>query len=391
MLPKLTPVQSAADAPEFNLAGCRILILSSELTNTGHGRMALDMAIKIKAHGGEPFIAAPGGVLKLELQRRKIPFQTLPDMQGSAIGHMMAVFQLVNWLKFHRVHFIHTLDFSLARFAYEVMLKSGKHTIITLNQPVITALAARGSDMLRHFTRIIVPSTYAREQLLAQLSLPESVVRTILPGINLSIVHCDRIAPQKIAGLEKNWQLPDDRPVVVVPDCPLDMVIFDSLAPAFKDLKEKNIYTVLFAPEDERAYVLQRVAALGLSSHVIVTSDGQDRIAALWLAHAVLVTGFQGQDSLAALMEAQAMGRPVVAFDRNGLAEILLRDPATILLPGDQVSRLPAALAHILKLSTEQRHAFAFRSRAFVEDNFDRSLMINDVLALYQDMRDIQG
>jgi glycosyltransferase involved in cell wall biosynthesis len=355
------------------------------------GRQAVDLALRIRAEGGHPFIASPGGLLKLELQRQKIPHKVLPDVRASALGHMVAVFQLVNWAREQHIHFIHALDFSLSRFAYEVMLKTGMHTAISLNQPVISVLAGRNAEILRSFARIIVPSSYAREQLLQQLSLPDSVVRTIIPGINLGVVHYDRIAPQKIMTLEKNWQLPDDQPIVVVPDCPLDPVIFDTMVPAFKELRERNITTILFAPESDRNFVLKRVAAFGLSSHIIVTSDVHDRIPALWLAHTVLVTGFQGQDSLRALIEAQAMGRPIVAFDRNGLGEIMLRDNATVLLPADQVNRLTAALARSLKLTTEQRQSFAFRARSFVENNFDRAQMIEDIMDTYRELREIQN
>lgn len=347
--------------------------------------------MRVRAEGGHPFIASPGGLLKLELQRQKIPHKMLPDMRASALGHMVAVFQLVRWAREQHIHFIHALDFSLSRFAYEVMLKTGMHTAISLNQPVISVIAGRNAEILRSFSRIIVPSSYAREQLLQQLALPESVVRTIIPGINLGVVHYDRISPQKIQTLEKNWQLPDDRPIVVVPDCPLDPVIFDTMAGTLKELKDRNITTILFVPEHERAFIIKRVAAFGLLSHVIVTSDVQDRIPTLWLAHVVLVTGFQGQESLRALIEAQAMGRPIVAFDRNGLGEIMLRDNATVLLPADQVNKLTAALTRSLKLTSEQRQSFAFRARAFVENNFDRKQMIEDVIDTYRELRQIQN
>ncbi len=380
----------STSAPSPASLNARVLILSPDLSNAMLGRQAVDLALRVRAEGGHPFIASPGGLLKLELQRQKIPHKMLPDMRASALGHMIAVFQLVSWAHEQHIHFIHALDFSLSRFAYEVMLKTGMHTAISLNQPIISVLAGRNAEILRSFSRIIVPSSYAREQLLQQLSLPESVVRTIIPGINLGVAHYDRISPQKIMTLEKNWQLPDDCPVVVVPDCPLDPVIFDTMAIAFKELKARNMMTVLFVPEQERAQIIRRVTGFGLISHVIVTSDVQDRIPALWLAHAVLVTGFQGQESIRALIEAQAMGRPVVAFDRNGLGEILLRDHATVLLPADQVNRLTAALARSLKLTTEQRQAFAGRARAFVENNFDRKQMIEDIIDTYRELREIQ-
>ncbi|HVY12351.1 MAG TPA: hypothetical protein VHB73_02170, partial [Alphaproteobacteria bacterium] len=314
MVAKNKPVQTNKASPlpqEVPPLKARIVILSPDLSNTSTGRMALDLALRIRAEGGVPLVAAPGGILKLELQRQKIGHKILPDPNASALSHMMASFQFSGWMGEQRPRFVHVLDFSLARLAYEAMLKNRVPMALSLNQPVISALSSRDGGTLRSFERILVPSSFAREQLLQQLQLPERAVQAVIPGINLNVVHYNRIGPQKIMSLEKNWQLPDDQPLVVVPDCPLDPIIFDAMAASLQELKKKNVYTVLFVPAPERTATLQRVDRMGLTSHVITVSNMADRIPALWLAHTVLVTGFRGQDSLLALIEAQAMGRPV--------------------------------------------------------------------------------
>ncbi|MBI3419772.1 MAG: glycosyltransferase [Proteobacteria bacterium] len=392
MLAKMDPVQlnKAPRADELPLRA-RALILSPDLSNAAMGRFALDLALRVRAEGGTPLIAAPGGLLKLELQRQKIDHCLLPDPGASALGHMLAAFQLSRWVAEQRATFMHVLDFSLARLAYEVMVKTGARAAITLNQPVISALSSRDGGTLRNFDRIVVPSTIARTQLLQQLQLSDFMVRTIIPGININVVHFNRIGPHKIATLEKNWQLPDDRPVVVVPDCPLDVLMFDHLTVSLQELKRKGVYTVLFVPPAERTTMLQRVAKHGLASHVITASNPADRIPALWLAHAVLVTGFRGQESLLSLIEAQAMGRPVVAFDRNGLSEILLRDDATTLLAAEDMKTLSKALEKTLALTSAEREDFARRARAFVEENFDARQMVDDVMSLYRDLATIQN
>lgn len=369
----------------------RILIISPDLDNNGCGRQAVDLALRIRAEGGTPFVAAPGGLLKLELQRQSIAYKNLPDMRASALGHMTAVLQLATWTRYHVIDFIHVLDFSLARFAYDVMMKTARHIAITFNHNVLRVNAGRHADILRSFTRIIVPSAFTRDQLIKQAGLAEDNVRTIIPGINLSIVSYARIGPEKIQDLEKNWQLPDDRPVIIIPDCPPDTTLLDTLQHHFVELKNRNIYMLFFVEAHERSVMLRMLAQRGLISHAVVIGGTQHRVAALWLAHSVFLTGFLGQDSLLALMEAQAMGRPIVAFDRSGLGELLLPDAATQCLPGDAINRLTPALLRSLNLSTEQRQAFALRARNFVEENFDRKQMLVDVITLYQEMQLLQG
>src|ERR1043166_9989129 len=194
MLAKGGPVQPAmgeAQARPKRSLNARILLLDPDLENSGIGRQAVDLALRVRAAGGHPFIASPGGILKLELQRQKIPHKNLPDVNASALGHMLAVHQLASYIREAQIHFIHAVDFSLARFVYEVMLKTGRHVAISLNQPVLNTLSSKGVEILRSFTRIFVPSNFAREQLVQQLRLHESVVTTVIPGINLSVVHND--------------------------------------------------------------------------------------------------------------------------------------------------------------------------------------------------------
>jgi len=333
----------------------RILIISPDLDNNGCGRQAVDLALRIRAEGGTPFVAAPGGLLKLELQRQSIAYKNLPDMRASALGHMTAVLQLATWTRYHVIDFIHVLDFSLARFAYDVMMKTARHIAITFNHNVLRVNAGRHADILRSFTRIIVPSAFTRDQLIKQAGLAEDNVRTIIP------------------------------------DCPPDTTLLDTLQHHFVELKNRNIYMLFFVEAHERSVMLRMLAQRGLISHAVVIGGTQHRVAALWLAHSVFLTGFLGQDSLLALMEAQAMGRPIVAFDRSGLGELLLPDAATQCLPGDAINRLTPALLRSLNLSTEQRQAFALRARNFVEENFDRKQMLVDVITLYQEMQLLQG
>jgi glycosyltransferase involved in cell wall biosynthesis len=82
-------------------------------------------------------------------------------------------------------------------------------------------------------------------------------------------------------------------------------------------------------------------------------------------------------------VEAQAMGRPVVAFNHGGAAEsIIAGETGWLAMPGD-VGSLAEAVEQALTLKTRERKQFANRARQHIVANFSTDLMISKTLRIY--------
>ena len=91
------------------------------------------------------------------------------------------------------------------------------------------------------------------------------------------------------------------------------------------------------------------------------------------------------------LLEAAAMGRPLVATDVPGCREVARRDVNALLVPPDDAPALAAALA-TLAADAEQRRRFGAASRALVESDLAQEAVGVATVALYCNlMTDVAG
>ncbi len=76
------------------------------------------------------------------------------------------------------------------------------------------------------------------------------------------------------------------------------------------------------------------------------------------------------------LLEAAACGRPVLASDINGCVETFAEGESGFAFEAKSTDALVEAMEKIIALSTRQRRSMGIAGRAWVEENFDRNIVI---------------
>ena len=85
-------------------------------------------------------------------------------------------------------------------------------------------------------------------------------------------------------------------------------------------------------------------------------------------------------------IEAQAMGRPIVATDHGGARETILRDDTGWLVPPGDAAALAAALSDALSLTDRERALLATRAMGHVADHFTNNGMCDGTLDVYAEL-----
>ncbi len=87
-------------------------------------------------------------------------------------------------------------------------------------------------------------------------------------------------------------------------------------------------------------------------------------------------------------IEAQALGRPVVATDIGGLGETLMPASTGWLVPPDDPDELARALELALAMPEDARDRLAARARRLVELRFSVGRMAESTIAVYRELLD---
>ena len=91
------------------------------------------------------------------------------------------------------------------------------------------------------------------------------------------------------------------------------------------------------------------------------------------------------------VVEAQAMGRPVIATAHGGALETVVPGETGWLVPPADPAALAGAIAAALDLSPDDRFALAERAYEHVRQNFTVARMTGQTIAIYEELLGIDA
>jgi len=213
-------------------------------------------------------------------------------------------------------------------------------------------------------------------------------LHTIAPGINFdrfdpAVVRADRVI--RLAG---ELRLPDGSHVVLCP------ARFDqdrgqsTLIEAIKRLGRKDVFCLLLGstgmPTPFEKKLGRAIEAAELHGRVQIGTYVEDMPAAYMLADVVVATGGGLQGFSRPMIEAQAMGRPVVAEDGGGAAEAVLSGVTGWLTHSGDAESLAGALNQALSLSAERRTELAHAAQEHVRGRYSLAESNRRLMRLYE-------
>jgi glycosyltransferase involved in cell wall biosynthesis len=130
--------------------------------------------------------------------------------------------------------------------------------------------------------------------------------------------------------------------------------------------------------------LLEQAARLGVAVRMV--GHCEDMPAALMLADVVVNASTKPEAFGRVVIEAQAMGRPVIATDHGGAVETVEHGDTGWRVPSGDAGALAASLDHVLSLSPERLEAFGARARASVRANYTVARMQAATLDVYREV-----
>lgn len=238
---------------------------------------------------------------------------------------------------------------------------------------------------------VIAVSDYVRGLVIERHGLaPEDVV-TIPRGADTAVFAEEAVGNERTVKLAEQWGLLDDpRPVIMLPGRLVRRKGAEELVEAADRLHAMRggDFLALLVGEtvDARfeAALRRRIDRLGLDGCVRIAGGCSDMPAALKLASVVVAPSLEPEAFGRAIVEAQAMGRPVVAADHGGARETVSHGQSGWLYPPGDIARLTIELNKALSLDPSARAHVGLAARACVHSRYTVAAMQRATLAVYE-------
>lgn len=235
----------------------------------------------------------------------------------------------------------------------------------------------------RRFAAVVAVSLENCRTLVSYYGLPATQVVVIPNGIDLARL-AGPTSPEAAAALRREFGLPAERRVVITvgrlaPNKGQQHLV--AAAPAVL-ARFPAVHFLLVGEGEARPALTAQIAALGLEGHVTLAGR-RDDVPALLRGSDVFVFPSLAEGFALALLEALAVGLPVVATRVGGAEEAITSGENGFLVPPGDPEALAAALIALLDLSPTALAAMRAAARR-AATRFDLRHTAAQTLALYR-------
>lgn len=370
-----------------------ILQVLPRLETGGVERGTIEIAEALREAGARAIVVSAGGQLERELERADAVHVRLPVHSKNPLTMRRNVAALVEVIRRYDVKLVHARSRAPAWSARAAARQCGVPFVTTFHGAYNRGpFGIKGpyNRIMATGDRVIAISNFIARHVQEYYGVPQERIRVIPRGVDLARFDPARVSPERMIALATQWRLREDLPVIMLPGRLTrwkgQLVVIEALA----RLGRQDLICLLVGSDQGRArYRAELEAAVakrGLQGVVHIVNGCNDMAAAYLLTDFVISASTDPEAFGRVSVEAQAMGRPVIATRHGGALETVIPgETGWLVAPGDP-GDLAAAIATAIDTPPEVRERMAAASQAWVRQAFTRQLMCDRTLAVYAEL-----
>ena len=368
-----------------------VLQIIPSLVSGGAERGTIDMAGALVAAGWTAYVASAGGPMEPLLARTGAIHLKLPLASKNPLVVRRNAGALAEIIRRYKIDIVHARSRAPAWSAWSAARATRRRFVTTFHNAYDTDLPLKHwyNSVMARGERVIAISQFVGEHAALTYGVGPDRLRVIPRGVDLAAFDPDRVRGFRIAALARDWRVPEDAKIVMLPGRLTRWKGGLDFIEAIARLGRRDLCCVLVGAEQRSGFRRELETAIGrfgVAGMFRIIDGCNDMPAAYMLADVVVSASTDPEGFGRVIVEAQAMGRPVVATDHGGARETVLPGATGWLAaPGDPAA-LADAIGRALALDDAERAAFAHRARAHVAAAYTREQMCARTIDVYEEL-----
>lgn len=372
----------------FNI--CQII---PELSAGGAEQGCIDVATGLKKANCGSIVISNGGTRVPELLRGGTKHISLPVHSKNIITAWQNFNALKKIIDTENINIIHARSRAPAWSAYYAASAKRIPFMTTCHAPYniknnewkrkYNAIMARGA-------RVIAISEFVRDYLIHNYEIDESIIRLIPRGVDVQKFHPSLVTAERLIKLSNQWRVPDGARIILLPGRLTRWKGQSVLIEAMAKIKQNDLFAVLIGSDQGRTEYRSELETLirdkNLEHRVRLMDHCTDMPAAYALSTIICSTSTEPEGFGRISIEAQAMGRMMIATNHGGSKETIINEKTGWLVKPNNSDELAQSIDHILKLSDEERNEIAINAFNHIHAHFTKDLMVQKTLDVYREL-----
>ena len=347
-----------------------ILQVLPSLITGGVERGTVEIAQAIADAEATALVASAGGPLVRPIERAGGVHITLPLSTKSPLGIWQNARALEALIRDRRVTLVHARSRAPAWSAWLACQRTGVPFVTTYHGTYSDGpiFKRRYNSVMARGQIVIAASHFIADLVTTQHQIDPARIRVIPRGVDPAVFDPASVSGSRIAKLAAEWRLPDGARTVVLPGRLTAWKGHAVLLDAIARLQRPDIMCVFVGSDQGRhrytASLTRHAGRLGIAGRLRLVGQCDDMPAALALSDVVVHASTKPEAFGRVVIEAQAMGRPVIASDLGGPVETVRHGETGWRVRPNDPAALAEAIAVALDLEPAERLALGQRARA---------------------------
>lgn len=361
------------------------------LQSGGVERGTVEMARAITGRGWKSLVVSSGGTMVGQLAYAGAEHITLPVDSKNPFVMWQNAKKLVQLIQKYNVDIIHARSRAPAWSAKWAARKTGCKFVTTFHgiYGLQNEWKRKYNSIMTMGERVIAISHFVASHIREHYNTDPARIRIIHRGVDLKLFHPDNYSSQRIISLSNAWRVPEDQPMILFPGRITRWKGQDVFIKALAKLPHRNFFAVILGDskghEKYRNELENLIVDCGLGGNVRMLPHSQSIMDAYMLSRIVVATSVKPEAFGRVVLEAQAMGKPVIATNHGGPQETVQTNVTGWLVPPGDIDALTAAINRALTLDdaefTKMRDAAVANAAKFSTD-----IMCERTLAVYEEI-----
>jgi glycosyltransferase involved in cell wall biosynthesis len=372
-----------------------VLQVLPSLVTGGVERGTVDVARATAEAGWTALVASSGGPMVREIQRAGGEHIDMPLDSKNPLVMWRNVSRLTRLIRDRKIDLLHARSRAPAWSARAAARRAGIPFVTTFHGNYNTGNAFKKyyNSVMARGDRVIAISNFIATQVSSRYGADPGKIRIIPRGVDIGLFDPAAVSAQRVINLAEQWRVPDDARVIMLPGRLTRWKGHEVLIEALGRFEDRAGLCCIFVGSDQgrdgyRHELEREISRRGLEPVIRLTGGCNDMPAALMLADVVVSASTDAEAFGRVIVEAQAMGRPVIASDHGAARETIQQGETGWLVPPGDASELAAALREALGIDASTRELLARRTVANVHENYTRDMMCDRTLMVYGELLD---
>jgi len=369
-----------------------ILQVLPRLDTGGAERVVIEIAEAIQASGNRAIIACEGGALTQAALRTGAEILHLPLATKSPLKIRDNAKKLEALISERGIDLVHAHSRAPAWSAYWARQRTKIPFVTTYhgtyNEPNL--LKKRYNEVMVKGDRVIAVSNYIAALITSRYGALDGRLRIIHGGVDAQKFDPASVVGDRATKLARDWRLDMGAPTILLPGRLTSWKGHKILISALAKLEHKDAQVVFSGADQGRTTYAQSLIAyaesLGVGGRLRLAGHCDDMPAAMMLADIVVNASTEPEAFGRTIIEAQAMGRIVIATEHGGACETIMHGHTGLLVPPGDAESLAIRIDQVLALPPDERVARGLYAREVVTERFSVAAMQNAVLRVYHEL-----